>query len=192
MGFLKYLLFIVLHVIMILVTIGLSPILPAFAIGKPILPKWLSWFQTPDNPLDGDEGFITKHAPFKGQQKGVKQYINRIVWILRNPYYGLAYGSMGATIKDTPVVVKGNRYVSNDGNRDLERHVGQSGYVLVKSGKHFELYLVYQHGKSAKCFMARFGWKMLGFLNHPIDWPLGGKAQFVFSIKPMARFTVLP
>lgn len=30
--------------------------------------------------------------------------------------------------------------------------------------------------------------KMLGFLNEPASWPLGGKAQFVCGIKPFGRF----
>ena len=30
--------------------------------------------------------------------------------------------------------------------------------------------------------------KMLGFLNEPASWPLGGKAQFVCGIKLMGGF----
>ena len=47
---------------------------------------------------------------------------------------------------------------------------------------------VRQYGQSGHCFRLRLGWKMLGFLNEPIAWPLGGKAQFVFGIKPLGRF----
>ena len=34
----------------------------------PRLFKWLSWFQTPDNSLDGDHGFQEKHNPCLKEQ----------------------------------------------------------------------------------------------------------------------------
>ena len=36
-----------------------SPALPAFASEDGWLPKWLWWFQTPDNSIDGDGAFNT-------------------------------------------------------------------------------------------------------------------------------------
>ena len=39
----------------------LAPVLPLFANSDGWLPKWLWWFQTPDNSLDGDQGWITEH-----------------------------------------------------------------------------------------------------------------------------------
>ena len=61
-------------------------------------------------------------------------------------------------------------------------------HVLVREGRAFELYLVRQYGKSGRCFRLRLGWKLLGWINEPGQWPLGSKAQFVFGIKPLGRF----
>jgi len=47
----------------------------------PRLKKWLSWFQTPDNSLDGDAGFIAKHNPC---------WWSKVQWLWRNPFYGFA------------------------------------------------------------------------------------------------------
>lgn len=167
----------------------LAPILPLFAVGKEQLPDWLSYFSAEDNPLDGDVGYITLHAPFKGySQHGIKRYINRVWWLVRNPGYGFSYRVLGAQINSQPLVVSGDPYVSDSPNLTIGRTRGLSGHVLLRSGKFFEFYLVRQYGSSGRCFRLRLGWKMLGFLNEPGQWPLGGKAQFVIGIKPLGRF----
>ena len=167
----------------------LAPILPLFAVGKEQLPDWLSYFAAEDNPLDGDVGYITLHAPFKGySQHGIKRYINRIVWLWRNPGYGFSYQVLGAQINSQPLVVSGDPYVSDSPNLTIGRTRGLSGHVLLRSGKFFEFYLVRQYGSSGRCFRLRVGWKMLGFLNEPASWSLGGKAQFVCGIKPLGKF----
>ena len=167
----------------------LAPILPAFAIGKDHLPYELSYFDTPDNPLDGDIGYVMLHAPFKGYGvTGWRRYINRVVWLWRNPGYGFSYSVLGAQINSQPLVVSGDPYVSDSSNLTIGRMRGFSGHVLLRSGTAFEFYLVRQYGQSGHCFRLRLGWKMLGFLNESASWPLGGKAQFVFGIKPLGRF----
>lgn len=35
----------------------ISPVLPLFASSDGWLPRWLWWFQTPDNSIDGDHSF---------------------------------------------------------------------------------------------------------------------------------------
>lgn len=175
-------------VVMFALSWCLAPVLPAFA-RNAHLPKWLHWFDTPDNTLDGDEGFVTLHAPFKGRGvRGWRRYINRVVWLIRNPGYGFSYSVLGATILLTPRVISGNPFVSDSRNITIGRPHGLSGHVLLRSGGFFEFYYVRQYGNSGKCLRLRFGWKMLGFLNEPASWPLGGKAQFVCGIKLAGRF----
>ena len=72
------------HLCMIALCYALSPILPAFAIGRDTLPRWLSWFQTPDAPLDGDSGFQRVATWVKWR------YARRVMWIIRNPAYGFS------------------------------------------------------------------------------------------------------
>ena len=168
----------------------LAPILPAFALGdRHRLPRWLRWFDTPDNSLDGDYGYIMQHAPFKGySQHGIKRYINRVWWLVRNPGYGFSYHVLGHRVNSMPRVVSGDPLVSDSVNLTVGRMHGLSGHVLVREGRAFELYLVRQYGKSGRCFRLRLGWKLLGWINEPASWPLVGKAQFVIGIKPLGRF----
>ena len=174
----------------------LAPVLPAFAIGKDHLPKWLAAFDTPDNPLDGDEGFLKHHALFKGEVNAVERYLNRVWWLLRNPGYGFSYDNLGAVITATPTLLSGNLFVSDRPDLTIRRNVGLSGHALLLSadGKYFEWYLVKQYGSSGCCFRVRWGYKMIGFVNHPDVFKIGQKAQFasLTSIKPLASFTNKP
>ena len=167
----------------------LAPILPLFAVGKEQLPDWLSYFSAEDNPLDGDVGYITLHAPFKGySQHGIKRYINRVWWLVRNPGYGFSYQVLGHRVNSMPRVVSGDPLVSDSVNLTVGRMHGLSGHVLVREGWAFEFYLVHQYNNSNQCFRLRLGWKLLGWVNEPGQWPIGGKAQFVCGIKPFGRF----
>jgi hypothetical protein len=70
MIYLWWIVLVPINLIVTLLNIILSPVLPVFATEQegrldnnsrwgmgPRLPKWLSWFQTPDNSLDGDATF---------------------------------------------------------------------------------------------------------------------------------------
>lgn len=186
---LRWLFLLIADVAMFLIAWLLAPILPHFATDNGHLPCWLAYFDTPDNALDGDLGYVMLHAPFKGYgATGWRQYINRVVWLWRNPAYGFSYTMLGTRIDSLPRVVSGDPYVSDSSNLTIGRMRGFSGHVLLRSGTAFEFYLVRQYGQSGHCFRLRLGWKMLGFLNESASWPLGGKAQFVFGIKPLGRF----
>jgi hypothetical protein len=166
----------------------LAPFLPAFATSDNHLPWWLSWFDTPDNPLDGDEGYIEEHAPFKGVQTGWKKYVNRVCWLWRNPAYGFSYSVTGVRVDSVPILVSGNSHVSNDPDLDQQRATGLSGHAYIRYKHYFEYYWVYQYGKSSNCFRLRLGWKLAGFINLPQFFPLGANAQFVSSVKPFCHF----
>ena len=185
----RWLMLLILDILMFILAMLLAPILPLFAVGKEQLPDWLSYFSAEDNPLDGDVGYIMQHAPFKGySQHGIKRYINRVWWLVRNPGYGFSYQVLGHRVNSVPRVVSGDPLVSDSVNLTVGRMHGLSGHVLVREGRAFELYLVRQYGKSGRCFRLRLGWKLLGWINEPGQWPLGGKAQFVIGIKPLGRF----
>ena len=191
MKFIKYTCLAVTNILMFFIGSFLSIYLPVFAIGKDHLPSWLSWFDTPDNTLDGDDGYKTLHAPFKGTQTGIKQYINRWFWLLRNPSYGFDISVLGATVTELPVVIKGDLLVSNNQNLTTGRKTGLSGSVYITDdSNHFEYYYVRQWGSSSKCFRLRLGWKLSGYINAPQFFPLGSKTQFVFSVMPAASFTL--
>lgn len=160
----------------------LAPVLPTFASKDGWLPAWLSVFQTPDNPLDGDSGFINEHAPFKGVQVGWKQYINRIFWLWRNPAYGADISWFGARLKKGDVVFY-------DGNLNTSDQ-GQPGYFLGMCGNYWDLYYVLKYGNSGYCLRFRAGWKLQRYAQNPQELQENNAtAQITLRIMPWASYT---
>ena len=62
----------------------------------PRLPLWLSWFDTPDNSLNGDNGW----------NKDGSRYWNRLCWLYRNSLYGFKWTVLGFPI-DSSELPKG-------------------------------------------------------------------------------------
>lgn len=83
---LLYLVLFPLNLIVLLVACILAPLLPLFASNDGWLPKWLSWFQTPDASLDGDSGWrnTSKHPCVNK----LPRYLRQVLWLWRNPSYG--------------------------------------------------------------------------------------------------------
>jgi len=55
-----------------LISYPLAPIVVLFASKEGWLPKWLWWFQTPDNPVDGDRDWKNLYRPFKKENTRFK------------------------------------------------------------------------------------------------------------------------
>ena len=146
-----------------LLAFTLNPILPLFANNQGYLPKWLWWFQTPDNPLDGDGGFINEHAFFKGTQVGIKRYINRVTWLYRNPAYAFDWEVLSATPTNKPLVY---------GTKPLTGDLKSSGWVFARSGKYWQLYITL-HYNSVYTTKINLGWKL---------WLIPNRCQYVCSI----------
>lgn len=68
------------------------PCIVPFANETGWLPKWLYWFQTLDNSLDGDMGWQREHRPWLEtpyiELTSFQRYISRVLWLYRNPVYG--------------------------------------------------------------------------------------------------------
>lgn len=97
----RYFLYLIASFIMQLVAWIITPILPLFArseygpidnsndfASEPRLPKWLSWFMTPDNSLYGDKNwkannYYTKHW-------------SMVAWLYRNSLYGFKWTVLAA------------------------------------------------------------------------------------------------
>lgn len=152
--------YLVANLIMLVLAMILAPVLPAFAIGKDHLPRWLSWFDTPDNTLDGDESFKTIHA-FQGLQ-----YINRVLWLWRNPSYNFDIKMLGMLISPDEPLYK-------VGSLPLGGSIANTGWYYVKTTDAWQLYIVWTWWK----YTGRIdcGWKL---------WQEPGLCQFVFSINP--------
>ena len=113
----------------------------------PRLFKFLSWFQTPDNSLDGDHTFESLFHP---------SWWSRCHWLWRNPFYGFAVktfdGSTGMSYKGT-----------------LDCNVDKPGYILVTGHGLFQW--VYYKKLGSKCLYLNFGWNIKALVDPAFTTP---------------------
>lgn len=137
---------------------------------------WGGWWGTFDNPPQGDRGYITKHAPFVGVMTGWKGYINRAMWMIRNPLYGFAKCAM--------VDYEGSYILSIKGNPSVSDKYGIPGWMHAslrnKGGrmKAFEWYSVTPWSRH-RCLRIRLGWKIKTDKMQSRGW-----ARMVFTANP--------
>jgi hypothetical protein len=137
-----------------------APIIAAFT--RPMshdLPRysWGGLWGTYDNPPQGDEGYVRKRAPFPGVTTGWRGYLNRCMWMLRNPLYGFAVKASVKWSPDLVITHKGNERIS-----DKRKVPGWYFATARKRGKlaAFEFYCVLPWGLG-RCLRARLGWKIM-------------------------------
>jgi hypothetical protein len=148
----------------------LASILPAFAVERDgwlnngsewdkgwYLPNWLSWFQTPDNSLDGDDGWKTEHWQFRYKLPvKICTYVGRVGWLLRNP--GQGYGV---------VYLAGNPiYGTFTGNLGVNDSPGVEGQCVIHVQNLFQWVWVRKIGNSNKCVYFNMGWNIKGVINN--------------------------
>jgi hypothetical protein len=135
----------------------------AWGVG-PRLFKWLSWWQTPDNSLDGDHGWQEKHS---------HSWWSRVQWLWRNPFYGFAVKYLHGT--------DGMSY-----SGDLHCDESHPGHLLVKGQGLFQ-YVLFKP-LFGKTLYLNLGWNIRAlvdpaYINDPnnaafiADYP----ATFAFS-----------
>lgn len=82
-----------------LVTIFFAPVAAALSMGKDALPKWLRWMQTHDNPLDAlwqqpnhlrGYRWLRSKQPEDFERSTLLRWYARMLWLMRNPGYGLS------------------------------------------------------------------------------------------------------
>lgn len=129
------------------ITRTITPLLPVFTqvrvgplnnnkdIGMgPRLPRWLSWFDTPDNSLNGDENFQFRY--------GVGHF-QKVRWLWRNHLYGFKWTVLSAEVQQERTVV-GNVDIGYQGQRfgsfTIKQPNGAWQFKIVKPlfGKIFE------------------------------------------------------
>lgn len=110
------------------------------------LKPWLSWFQTPDNSIDGDQGWREEHWQWRFKLPAtLSTYVGRVGWLLRNPGYG--YGVVTLSTKDLSWIV----YSDN--------------YIYIDMGNYFQLRYTKQIG--SKQLYCNFGWNIKGLAENP-------------------------
>ena len=120
--------------------------------------SWGSIWGTYDNPPQGDSGYVRKRAPFPGVTTGWRGYLNRVMWMIRNPLYGYA---RKASVDYSPTLTTscvGRENISDKYEIPgwyFARAVDLSGRVVA-----FEFYCVLPW-VFGRCLRARLGWKIM-------------------------------
>lgn len=151
----------------------LAPVLPFFVQKDGYLPKWLWWFQTPDNPCDGDKGHLERWGT---ETDFWHTYLRRTAWFLRNVCYGFDIDVLGFVVNTDKQACK------ISGNTEASDNNGISGtakYLCYEMGKPkaFQFYYIRHYtilGKWKACVRLNIGWKLWGFYS-----PTKGYAQYV-------------
>ena len=154
----------------------LAPILPLFSANEygwcdnhsyqdfePRLPKWLSWFMTPDNSLWGDATFITING---------KSYWSMVKWMCRNPAY-----SFGLRYLDAPytMTVAGDKTIKDNDH-------AKEGWCFVTANGLFQFTYVKRIVSSNRCIYVNLGWNIRGLVDDNVQpKPYSWQATFVFS-----------
>jgi len=107
----------------------------------PRLYKFLSWFQTPDNSLNGDIGFQALFPPC---------WWSKVHWLWRNPFYGFCVKYFD-----------GSTGMSYSGNLDCSPT--KPGHILVK-GHGLWQYVLYKP-MLGKTLYLNFGWNIKALVD---------------------------
>jgi hypothetical protein len=174
MIYVKYAFMVPVSLVLTLIAMILAPILPLFARIKdgpfdngggygpgPWLPKWLGWFQTPDNNLWGDSTFQHLHG---------HTYWAKVLWLWRNPAYSYGIEYMSGF---TPAVWSGDREIKDNDN-------AKAGKLLVKAGGLFQFVFITPIG-FGRCFMVNLGWNIRALVDPNATVKQRYEATFVFS-----------
>lgn len=160
----------------------IAPVLPLFAKDysgnsdngniikiEPRLPKYLSWFMTPDNSLWGDNGWQTIHCI------NYKSYFGMVKWLWRNPAYGFEkFGPLSAKVSSEHTI----KYIGNKDIKDRPKHI--SGYCLIFIGNYWNFHLITPK-LFGYCAKLEFGWKLQTYAEYPNLLKTEPYAQYVFS-----------
>ena len=171
MIYLKWLIMVPVMLVVTVLTFPMAFVLPFFAQYRegPLnngndygwgwyLPKWLNWFQTPDNSLDGDNGWKTEHWQWRYKlPTALCTYVGRVGWLWRNPGYGV-----GVVYFDSAVPV----VATYEGNPAVNDSPGVEGWCLVHAGGLFQFVWV-KRISTGKCAYFNLGWNIKGLINDP-------------------------
>ena len=176
----RYVLFVIADLLMSAIGWLFAPLMVPFA-KDGWLPRWLWWFQTPGDSLDGSVGWQTEDRTFLIEDAPWKRWVNRWRWLQRNPAYGFDIDVLGAKALPTDVLtITGDPLVSNHAD---DWHEGTVRYTLMREGKpiYFQTYTV---KKWCPWFYRRvnLGWKLWSFADAPTE-PM----QLVFSPNPFRK-----
>lgn len=182
MTYLRWLFLTLLDWLLLLTVPFVAPIVAAFYREQPYGRRPYTWgwlYGTWDNPPQGDQGFVRQRALFLGVTTGFKGYLNRVMWMLRNPLYGFA------KLSSTPYDPE--HKLTYVGNPDVSDKYKNAGFYFAKLHDNkkliaFEFYCVYPWA-FGRCLRVRIGWKLM-----TDKFQRYGFAQLVNTCNPFSSF----
>lgn len=154
MTYLKWVAMLPVSILVTVLGIVLCPILPLFA-KDGWLPKWLFWFQTPDNSLYGDDGWKYEHWQWRYKlPELIATYIGEFGWLLRNPGQGFGVHYL---VGD-PIIA------TFTDNKDVNDSPGVEGTCTVHCQGLFQWVWVKRISET-KCIYCNFGWNVKGCID---------------------------
>lgn len=170
----RYLVYLVACLFMEAISVPLAFVLPLFAHDAK-LPGWLSWFQTPDNTLDGDDGWKTKHWQWRKRLPDLFcMYVGYMGWLLRNRAYGFKWSVLAATVDPKAIRWEGDPTIKN-------RDHAKAGVLRVWMNPYWQYKRIWQIFGSHRCVMLNFGWQLDNYIANPKLVDTNPKALYMFS-----------
>lgn len=163
MIYLKWLLATLLDVLLLPTAYLLAPVIAAFTRPQLDIPdkcnySWGGIYGTYDNPPQGDQGFIRERCFFPQIVTGWRGYLNRCLWMWRNPLY--SYQKI-VGVKNQPGAL-----VGHIGDASISDKYARPGWYYAELRDctieliAFELYCVLPWG-FGKCLRVRIGYKIM-------------------------------
>lgn len=170
----RYFLYLIANLFMECISIPLAFVLPFFAHDAK-LPPWLSWFQTPDNSLEGDSGWQNEHWQWrKYLPKPLCTYVGYMGWLLRNRAYGFKWSVLAAKVIQDTLHYKGDIDIKN-------RDHAKAGRFRVWMNSYWQYKCIWQIPGQLRCVMLNFGWQLDNYVTDPTLYLKRPKALFMFS-----------
>jgi hypothetical protein len=172
----KWLLLIPLDIVFGIIAKILNPVVVLFASDSGYLPWWLSYFETTDNSLDGDSGWVENHLWFAKGSRGIKRYIERVRWLMRNTGMGFNEKVLGGLANGGMLYTAVGDEAT--GNRPL--HNGWVFRTITNPngrGTYWCFYYV-RSWNSTMCIRILLGWKIWQYPQ------VGKKLQFTLNFNP--------
>jgi hypothetical protein len=179
----KWTLLLVVNLVTNLFSFPLAPIVVLFADEKGWLPKWLWWFQTPDNSLDGDSDWQFLYRPYAFETNDFRRWVNRWRWLWRNRLCGLSLSVLGVKYEYTTDRIDyvgdlniGNGYGAKSGW--FFKTISRKGWIRA-----FQFYYVRQYkSRPQSCVRILVGWKC------PRPGAISQVCSFGFSPSPLMHY----
>lgn len=148
------------------------------------LPYYLWWFQTPDNSLEGDNGWKTEHAQWRFKLPSLlAKYIGRVGWLMRNPAYGLEWDGPLKAVIDPHAKVS---YLGNCKVQNSPAGVEGFCFTLVENpdGSWYWHYYYVKKINEKWCWNINLGWKLKIYAEDPTNTLTDPHAAYCFGPRP--------